>query len=189
MHIAVGALWEGVCRDVELMPETDYKWVWYLIKMTLLLWSWEWPAAPAHWGLCWWTSLHNLQHRRAKPYHLPLDEVHYKGWKIRWRRVKARHKNIINGGKVEFELVLQHWRHYSVWGRMRQHFVHSNFRWCPRNGNSRYPITYFNGRAWVEKMTERSEDQMMRYLGRLRTMDETRLTKKMYVHFFTMGIM
>ena len=30
------------------------------------------------------------------------------------------------------------------------------------------------------KMTERSEDQMMRYLGRLRRMDETRLTKKMY---------
>ena len=29
-------------------------------------------------------------------------------------------------------------------------------------------------------MTERSEDQMMRYLGRLRKMDETRLTKKMY---------
>ena len=29
-------------------------------------------------------------------------------------------------------------------------------------------------------MTERSEDQMIRYLGRLRRMDETRLTKKMY---------
>ena len=29
-------------------------------------------------------------------------------------------------------------------------------------------------------MTERREDQMMRYLGRLRRMDETRLTKKMY---------
>ena len=38
-------------------------------------------------------------------------------------------------------------------------------------------------------MTERSEDQMMRYLGRLKTMDETRLTKKMYVHFFSMGVM
>ena len=32
------------------------------------------------------------------------------------------------------------------------------------------------------KMTERiwSEDQMMRYFGRLRRMDEARLTKKMY---------
>ncbi len=29
-------------------------------------------------------------------------------------------------------------------------------------------------------MTERNEDQMMRYLGRLRRMDETRLTKKLY---------
>ena len=30
------------------------------------------------------------------------------------------------------------------------------------------------------KMTERREDQMMRYLGQLRRMGETRLTKKMY---------
>ena len=36
------------------------------------------------------------------------------------------------------------------------------------------------GELGWRKMTERSEDQMMRYLGRLRRMDETRLTKKMY---------
>ena len=33
------------------------------------------------------------------------------------------------------------------------------------------------GELGWRKMTERSEDQMMRYLGRLRRMDETRLTK------------
>ena len=32
--------------------------------------------------------------------------------------------------------------------------------------------------SW-RKMTERNEHQLMRYLGRLRRMDETRLTKKM----------
>ena len=37
-----------------------------------------------------------------------------------------------------------------------------------------------DGRAWVEEDDRGSEDQMMRYLGRLRRMDETRLTKKMY---------
>ena len=36
------------------------------------------------------------------------------------------------------------------------------------------------GELGWRKMTERSEDQMMRYLSRLRRMDETRLTKKMY---------
>ena len=36
------------------------------------------------------------------------------------------------------------------------------------------------GELWWRKMTERSEDQMMRYFGRLRRMDETRLTKKIY---------
>ena len=36
------------------------------------------------------------------------------------------------------------------------------------------------GELGWRKMAERSENQMMRYLGRLRRMDETRLTKKMY---------
>ena len=36
------------------------------------------------------------------------------------------------------------------------------------------------GELGWRKMIERGEDQMMRYLGRLRRMDETRLTKKMY---------
>ena len=35
------------------------------------------------------------------------------------------------------------------------------------------------GELGWRKMTERNEDQLMRYLGRLRRMDETRLTKKM----------
>ena len=36
------------------------------------------------------------------------------------------------------------------------------------------------GELGRSKMTERSEDHMMRYLARLRRMDETRLMKKMY---------
>ena len=36
------------------------------------------------------------------------------------------------------------------------------------------------GELGWRKMTERSEDQMMRHLGRLRRMDGTSLTKKMY---------
>ena len=36
------------------------------------------------------------------------------------------------------------------------------------------------GELGWRKMTEKSEDQMMRYLGRLRRMDETRLTEKIY---------
>ena len=36
------------------------------------------------------------------------------------------------------------------------------------------------GELGWRKMTERSEDQMMRYLGRLRRMDEIRLTKKIH---------
>ena len=52
-------------------------------------------------------SLQNLQSRRAEPYHLPLDEVHYEDGRKESKSIR------INGGKLEFELVLQHRGHYS----------------------------------------------------------------------------